>query len=180
MSPSRVLSRRRFLSGTATAGAAAALAGCAPAATDPAANPTPTSSAGASAASPGAAGPATDVRLVEGAIAHEAALLVLYAAAGRAQRDLKQSLERLVAQQDEHIEALRAALTSPEPRPRPRRRRLSGSREVVLAKVRGGAADAQSARRADALAAQSGPLARLLASMSASHAVAASLDAWQP
>lgn len=179
MSPSRVLSRRRFLFGTATAGAAAALAGCGSAATDPAANPPPTSSAGAGAASPGAA-PASNVRLVEGAIAHEAALLVLYAAAGRAQRDLQESLDRLVSQQDEHIAALRAALTSPEPRPRPRRRRLSGSREVVLEKVRGGAADAQSARRADALAAQSGPLARLLASISASHAVAASLDAWQP
>ena len=173
-----MLSRRRFLYGTATAGAAAALAGCASAATDPAADSTPTSS-GTDAASPGEA-TATDVRLVQNAIAHEATLLVLYAAAGRARRDLRQPLDRLVAQQDQHIATLRAALTDPDPRRRPRRRRLSGGREVVLEKVRRGAADAQSARREDALAAQSGPLARLLASMSASHAVAASLDALQP
>jgi hypothetical protein len=120
------------------------------------------------------------VRLVESAIVHEEALLVLYAAAGRAQRPLQKPLDRLVAQQDQHIATLRAALTDPEPRPRRRRRRLSGSQDVVVEKVRRGVADAQSARRADALAAQSGPLARLLASMSASHAVAASLDALQP
>jgi hypothetical protein len=173
-----VLSRRRFLCGSATAGAAAALSGCASAATDPAADVAPRST-GIGAAAPGAAS-STDVRLVESAIVHEEALLVLYAAAGRAQRPLQKPLDRLVAQQDQHIATLRAALTDPEPRPRRRRRRLSGSQDVVVEKVRRGVADAQSARRADALAAQSGPLARLLASMSASHAVAASLDALQP
>jgi hypothetical protein len=179
VSPSRVLSRRRFLHWTTTAGVAAALAGCATTATRATRKPAPTSPWGTEAGTQPAT-VRTDVRIAEDAIASEAALLALCAAAGRAHRGLREPLARLVAHQDEHIATLRAALTEPKRRHRPRRRRLSGSRANVVQRVRRGLADAQTSRRDDAMAARSGALARVLASMSASHAVAASLDSLQP
>ena len=93
---------------------------------------------------------------------------------------LKPVLAPLVTQQRAHVAALRAALTDSGRRPGSTPRRFRGNRDDALRRVRSALVDAQRNRRADALAASSGLLARLLASVSASHAVAASQGSLRP
>jgi hypothetical protein len=120
------------------------------------------------------------VRLVRAAIADEHAVLEECVANGASSPFLRKALAPVVDQQRAHIAALRAALTSPPQAPPTSRHRVHGSREDVLRKVRSALVDVQRRRRDDALAAQSGLLARLFASMSASHAVASGFDELRP
>jgi hypothetical protein len=157
---SEPLSRRVLLVGAAVTGAGATLIGCGP----PAVQRT-----GDSAASSGG----SDVRLVEAAIADEHAVLEVCLAALAGRRSLRRVLAPLVAEQRAQISALRAALTDPGRRPTSRVKPLRGSDPEALRRVRSALLRAQRSRRSDALSAESGSLARLLASVSASHAVAA-------
>jgi hypothetical protein len=127
-----------------------------------------------------ATGSGPDVRLLRAAIADEHALLLTCLSSLHGRPLLKPVLAPLVTQQRAHVAALRAALTDAGRRPRSTPRRFRGSRDDALRRVRSALIDAQRNRRADALAASSGLLARLLASVSASHAVAASQGLLRP
>lgn len=117
----------------------------------------------------------SDVLLVQAAIADEHALLDACLASVAALPDLATALSSITDQQRRHVAVLRAALTGRQSY----RRRMPavGSRRAALHGLRRSLVVAQSDRRDGALAADSGALAQLLASMSASHAVAAGLDA---
>jgi hypothetical protein len=120
------------------------------------------------------------VRLVRAAIADEHAVLQVSLANGAGDPSLRKALAPVVDQQRAHIAALRAALTSPPHAPTTSHHPVQGSREDALRRVRSALVDVQRRRRDDALTAGSGPLARLFASMSASHAVASGLDELRP
>jgi hypothetical protein len=161
VSTSKPLSRRRVLRGAALGGAGVVLAGCAPAGGSPTASE-------------------PDVRRVTAAITDEQAVLEVCRAALAGHSTLRPVLAPIVASQHAHIAALRSALPSPAAMPRRRHRPLHAGRREALQRVRSSLLDAQRHRRADALAAGSGLLARLFASMSAAHAVAAAQDAVRP
>ncbi|MEP6650962.1 MAG: hypothetical protein ABJA74_13810 [Lapillicoccus sp.] len=179
MGDSPSLSRRLLLQGAALSGAGAAVGGCA-SSPDAADGRSRSGSAAAPVADSGAASASPDVRLVESAIADERALLDDCLAGAATFTGLAPVLDPIAARQREHLARLRAALTSGAPGRPSHPRRVPGDRAAALRRVRRSVVDAQRARRTDALAADSGPLARLLASMSASHAVTADLDALSP
>ena len=99
-------------------------------------------------------------------------LAALCRRAARRHSDLAGALRPLVGQQEKHVSSLRAAVTD-LPHFRTSRRTVPGTRTDAAIAVRLALAAAQAQRRADSLAVESGALARLLASISASHAVAA-------
>jgi hypothetical protein len=156
------LSRRLVLRGAALTGLGVALAGCA--------------SAARPEAGPGSSGSADpDVLLVKAAIADEQAVLEVCGAAVAGRPSLRPAVAPVVASQHAHIAALRAALTAGTRVPARPHRPPHAARQAGLSRVRSSLLDAQRHRRADALVAGSGPLARLLASISAAHAVDAAL-----
>jgi hypothetical protein len=174
------LSRRGLLQGAALTAAVAALEGCG--AQDgrdagPAdGQPVRQQRVGDSSAT----GSTPDVRLLHAAIADEHALLLVCLGSLRGHPTLEPVLAPLVVQQRQHVFALRAALTDPGDIPSRSPRRHRGSRADALDRVRSALVESQHRRRGDALAASSGLLARLLASVSASHAVAATQSALRP
>jgi hypothetical protein len=173
------VSRRRLLQVTAAALVSASLGACS---LDDAAPP------GESAASSTDPSPATesdeapdatddaDVNLVVAALADEENLLELVAAARADHPDLAPVLDPRIRIQNEHIRVLRDSLTEPPAQPpstAPRLPRKTGAlTPLVTRRLRGTAAR----RSADCMAAQSGPLARIFASMAASHSVG--VTAW--
>jgi hypothetical protein len=132
------------------------------------------SSSGAS-TSPTTGSDAGDVALVTEALAAEQGLLELCRTANRAHRQLRAELSPVAANAERHAAELRSALTEPSddrtmvtpalPRS------LLGVRAMVQQRVRA----EQRGRAADTMNAASGALARLMASMAASHAMTASV-----
>jgi hypothetical protein len=123
-------------------------------------------------------GPAdADAELVHAALADEQRLLGVVAAARAAHPSLKAALDPRIRIQTAHIDALRNSLAEPPSQPPsttprlPRKLRALDrflTRQLIATSRR---------RSADCLAAESGALARLLASVAASHTVGAM--AWE-
>lgn len=111
-----------------------------------------------------------DVVLLTAAIQDEAALLGLALATMRRHRRLDRVVGPMVARQRAHVRAMSAGLSEPPSVQRQRPGRVPRTPAKALAAVGEAAADAEAARLDDCLAASSGLLARLLASVSASHA----------
>jgi hypothetical protein len=174
------LSRRGLLQGVALTGAGAALGGCGVRAGDRARPAAGGRLYKQRVAGSSATGSGPDLRLLRAAIADEHALLLTCLSSLHGRQQLKPVLAPLVAQQRAHVAALRAALTDAGRRPRSTPRRFRGTRDDALRRVQSALVDAHRNRRADALAASSGLLARLLASVSASHAVAAAQGSLRP
>jgi hypothetical protein len=111
-----------------------------------------------------------DVVLVSAAVADESALLSYSVRSGRAHPELASVVAPITARQRVHVRELTSVVTElPEPVPAGRPD-VPGSRQAALTKLRRLVAAAEQARLDDSLAAESGLLARLLASASASHA----------
>jgi hypothetical protein len=174
------LSRRGLLQGVALSGAGAALSACAVRAGNAARPAGPGRLRRQQVAGSSVSGSSPDVRLLHAAIADEHALLLTCLSSLHGRPKLKPVLAPLVTQQRAHVAGLRAALTDDGRRPRSTPRRFRGDRDGALERVRSALVDAQHNRRGDALAAESGLLARLLASVSASHAVAAAQGSLRP
>jgi hypothetical protein len=160
--------RRTVLGGTAAIVLAAPLSGCtgdddsgSAAAPDSTVTPAPTTAA-----------PEGDAALAAGALGEEQALLDFCTKAARqGARQQRAALQAVRNRQRAIVGALTDAMTDPEatshpPIAVPRRRR------AMLRELTASLAAAEETRLADCLAAESGPFARLLASVSASHAVA--------
>jgi hypothetical protein len=168
---------RRALVGGAGAAGVVALTGCAVATPDasPAASTSTTGDASTSSSAMPPTSTDADVQLVQAAIAEERAILAYCGHA--ASEGGKAAILRLVAsRQRRHVAALRAALSDAGPDHVGRVPSQHGDLRADLATAKSLLERAQQQRRSDALAAESGLLARLFASISASHAVAASLD----
>lgn len=179
MGTSPPLSRRLLLQGAALTGACGVLSGCGSngeGTAGPSAAPLDGDAGGAAAST--ASG--RDIRIVRAAIDDERVLLADFAAAATAVPRLAKALAPVADQQRQHVAALRAALIVPDRVHATRSRPAHGDGSAVLRGLRRSLVVAQHRRRADALAAHTGLLARLLASMSASHAVAAGLDSLRP
>jgi hypothetical protein len=174
------LSRRGLLQGVALTGVGAALGGCGVRPDDRTRHVVARRLHGQPVAGSSTTGSRADVRLLRAAIADEHALLLTCLSSMHGRPRLKPVLAPLVSQQRAHVAALRAALTDAGRRPRSTPRRFRGNRDDALRRVQSALVDAQASRRADALAASSGLLARLLASVSASHAVAAAQGSLRP
>jgi hypothetical protein len=171
------VSRRALLTGATVTGVAFVSSACStgtPAEPVAADSTTPATAPGTTSESGSATLPDPDVGLVEAAIADERAILVY--CTRDPLRHPPAVLRLIAAQQRQHVRALRAALTDPgrdtvatvPPRPPSVTAMRTTARSLLLG--------AQRQRRADALAAESGLLARLFASLSASHAVLAGSD----
>jgi hypothetical protein len=176
VSTSPPLSRRLVLQGAVLTGVGTALAGCA------AGTPTNAPPAADKQArvqhhfDPFGTGSDRDVRMVAAAVEDERSVLGDCLGCVAAVPSLGHAIRPLIAQQRQHIAALLNALTDPPHESKARPRPFSGSEPDALTRVRLSLVGAQHRRRYDALGAESGLLARLLASISASHAVAAGLD----
>ncbi len=120
----------------------------------------------------------SDVDRVRAAIADERALLAFCTGSATSHPAVAGALTDIAGQQRQHVAALRGALTDPGGDRVVTVPRIRGDRKAVLLAARRLLVEAQRHRRSDALAADWGPLARLFASISASHAVAAGLDRW--
>ena len=180
MSTCTPLSRRGLLQGVALTGAGAALSGCGVRAGDAARPPVAGRLHHLRVSGSSVTGSSPDVRLLRAAIADEHALLLTCLSSLRGRPRLKPVLAPLVTEQRAHVTALRAALTDAGRRQQATPRRFRGNHDDALLRVRSALVDAQRHRRDDALAASSGLLARLLASVSASHAVAAAQGSLRP
>lgn len=117
--------------------------------------------------------PDPDVTMLVAAIADEQRLLDTYDAAAKGHRKLRSHLAPLQKRQRRHVAVLRAAITPKPDRPTTKPAQVPKKRKAALATLIQAASDAEEARLADCLAAHSGALARLLASVSAAHAVTA-------
>ena len=117
-----------------------------------------------------------DVVLLTRAIADEEVLLDYCRDLVGAHPTLVELVRPVQARQRDHVGALRAALTRADPRPAQRPPgRVPGKARVAVTTLTQLASGAEQERFADCLAAESGLLARLLASISASHAVTVEL-----
>ena len=155
-----VLSRRHVLrTGVLAAAAAVALAGCA--------------DHRGTAGSTRAVADESDqeVELLTGAITGEQTLLAFCLRLRRTHPDLADALVPIVAGQRAHVRRLADSLTEPPPDTRPPPVPVPRDRARALSSMRRQVATAERERMANCLDATSGLLARLLASVSASHAV---------
>jgi hypothetical protein len=176
VSTSPPLSRRLVLQGAVLTGAGTALAGCAAGTSTDAPPAADTQAWIQHHFDPFGTGSDHDVRMVAVAIKDEQTVLGDCLGCVAAVPSVGHAIRPVIAQQRQHIAALRSALTDPPHVSKERPRLFSGSAPDALTRVRLSLVGAQHRRRDDALGAESGLLARLLASMSASHAVAAGLD----
>jgi hypothetical protein len=175
------VSRRSLLQLVAVSAVGASLAGCsgddAPTSQPPttATSPSPGSDAPTTSATIGAGD--ADVELVHAVLADEQRLLSVVAAARAAHPSLKEALDPRIRIQDLHLDTLRGSLAEPPAQPpstTPHLPRRLRDLDRFLARQ----LEATARRRsADCMAARSGALARLMASMSASHSVGAA--AWK-
>lgn len=113
----------------------------------------------------------SDVALVTMAISDEERLLRECSRAAAAHSSLRSLLVPLATRQQIHVMVLRNTLTVPGPAVRTTSQRSARSAGDAVRDLLGAAARTEQRRRRDCLAASSGPLAGLLASMAASHAV---------
>ncbi len=112
-----------------------------------------------------------DITLLTAAIHDEARLLGLAVATLRAHPDLVVGAQALVTRQREHVRRLTSSLSeAPEVR-RGRPPSIPRKASAAITGLRDETSAAEQSRLDDCLAATSGLLARLFASMSASHAV---------
>lgn len=160
--------RRTVLGGIAAGALAAPLAGC----TGDDRPGGDAASGSTTTAAPTTAAPAGDAALAADVLGEEQVLLdYCRKVSRRAPRQERAALRAVQDRQEEIVAAVAAAMTDPVGSQAPAivvpRRWESMLRELTAA-----LADAEESRLADCLAAESGPLARLLASVSASHAVA--------
>lgn len=112
-----------------------------------------------------------DVALVTAAIADEERLLGECARAAAAHPPLRSLVKPLQSGLSVHVAVLRNALTVPAAHVRATSGPTAQSAEGAVRHLLGAFTRTEQRRRQDCLAASSGPLARLLASMAASHAV---------
>lgn len=176
--PQPAPSRRTVLRAALVSAGVAAVGGCTITVSGPG---SPTASpvtgskpaSGATSAPNTQAGTAADAALVTAATVDEQRLLRLCLATMAAHPRLRSTLRPVVSRQRAHVLRLRRVLTAPSGSPsgtgptvatRPKQARAALGRAFEAAGRR---------RRADCLAASSGPLASLLASVAASHAVTA-------
>lgn len=176
MSTSPPLSRRLVLQGAVLTGVGTALAGCAAGTSRGAPPAADTQAEVQHHFDPVGTGSDRDVRMVAAAIEDERAVLDDCLGCVAAVPSVGRAIRPVIAQQRQHIAALRKALTDPPHVSKAKPRPFNGSEPAALTRVRLSLVGAQHRRRDDALGAESGLLARLLASISASHAVAAGLD----
>ena len=156
-----------MLGGIAAGAVAAPLAAC-----TGADQPDSAASGSTTTAAPTTAAPEGDAALAADALGDEQALLDYCRKVSRkAPREQRTALRAVQDRQEEIVAAVTAAMTDPEGS---RRRAIVVPRrwEAMLRELTVVLADAEESRLSDCLAAESGPLARLLASVSASHAVA--------
>lgn len=166
MGLSQRLSRRRLLRGLAVAAVVTSASACAGSTTDRAPG-----HKGSPRVAPGqAADDAADLALVVAAIGDEEDLLALLDQAAR-RRGLGSTVRPLQQIQRSHIAALRDILTTEKPSPSTSKVRLPRPSEAARRSLLRRVERARDSRRGDCLAAHAGLLGRLLASMSASHAV---------
>lgn len=155
----RLLARREVvrtgLAAAAGIAAAAALAACAD----------PEAATVSSTASPDA-----DVTLLTKAVASEGQLLGLAVATLHEHRDQRDVVQPLVNRQRTHVRRLRTSLTGAPDLRRGRPPAVPGGSAAAITALRDAVSAAEQARLEDCLAATSGLLARLFASVSASHA----------
>jgi len=112
------------------------------------------------------------VVLLAGAVADERAVLDYCRQAARRHRGAAQTFGVVRDIQHAHVRRLLAALSEPVRPPRPRRPpAVPAGAAAAVRRLAELLAAAEEARLADCLAAESGLLARLMASVSASHAV---------
>lgn len=154
-----------------TASACAAVTGCTGEANTPQAAVTPTGSGALT--SPDQLGVSTDpdVILLTRAIRDEVALLAACLRVSREQHDLVDLVRPITAAQLAHVHHLRVSLSHHLDLRPPRRIRVPSSKRGALVFLRHQVSAAEQSRLADCLHATSGLLARLLASVSASHAM---------
>ncbi len=115
--------------------------------------------------------PEGDAALLSEAVGAEQQLLSYYTVATSRSPALQRELSAQRVRQQAVVQALRDALSDPV-RQATRRAAVPRERDRLLRTLGALLARAEGDREADCLAAESGPLARLLASASASHAVA--------
>jgi hypothetical protein len=130
----------------------------------------PATTRSASASTSAATGDDADVALLTDAITEESRLLSLAVATLQAHRDLAKVVQPVVTSQRAHVRRLQSSLTEPPEVHRGRPPVVRGSRKGAVAALRDQVSAAEQSRREDCLAATSGLLARLHASVSASHA----------
>ncbi len=161
----RLLTRRRLMSLASAAGVVAGLSGCMPSRerTGRRRTPTPTDAVRG------------DVGLLVTAITGEELLLAYCAAVIDRHPELAAVVRPVHQRQREHVDVLRSALRRLDPPPAPRRFVVPAGRRSAQARLVRRIDAARRDRFDDCLAAESGPLARLLASAAASHAVTADL-----
>jgi hypothetical protein len=123
----------------------------------------------------GAAPDDPDVVVVVDAIADEAALLTLCSRTEQVHPELRDVVRPVAARQRAHVRRLRSSLSVGPEEPVPTRPGVPRSRKAAVAKVRDHVSAAEQSRLDECLGATSGLLARLLASISASHAVTVDL-----
>ncbi len=119
----------------------------------------------------GTADDRADVGLVVRAIADEEELLAFCQRARTRHRALATQLDPLVGRQRRHVKVLRGALSDLHPRPATGSAGVPASIVATLTSLRRLSERNADKRRHECLAASSGRLARLLASVSASHAM---------
>jgi hypothetical protein len=162
------LSRRALMRaglGGVALGGAALVSGCAESSsTSDSASGSPSRSAS------GGADEDPDVRLLTAAIQDEAGLLGLAVVTGREHGELVDVVQPVVSRQRAHVRELSGALTEPPDVHRARPGPVPASTAKALASLSHAVATAEAARLEDCLAATSGLLARMFASVSASHA----------
>jgi len=122
-----------------------------------------------------AAESAGDVALVVDAIASEEALGNFGARAAKTHPQLATLLQPVRARGEAHAELLRAALVNVEPPQVRLTTRVPRAEQATRTKLVALISNAEQRRLADCLASESGALARVFASMSASHAAAGTL-----
>jgi hypothetical protein len=162
----QAVSRRSFLRSTALAGAwgaaaGAVLSGCTPAARRSAHRRSPDNDAAATG----------DVALMTRSLADEEQLLAYCSAAAARHPSLTRPLAPVIRVQRQHVTVMRKALDRAGGHGRLDPPVLPAGRAAVQAELDGLLRRAQRRRVADCVAARSGPLARFLASVAASHAV---------
>ncbi|MEJ7744714.1 MAG: hypothetical protein WKF73_20570 [Nocardioidaceae bacterium] len=114
-----------------------------------------------------------DITLVVEAIASEEALGLFCSAAEETHPTLSTLAKPVRIRSKAHASLLRNALVNVEPARSSRPDRIPGAEQAARARLLARIAQAEQQRLTDCLASQSGPLARVFASMSASHAASA-------
>ncbi len=131
----------------------------------------PARSATATTPSASAASPDADVAVLTSALSAEAALLRLCEATGRRHPELDPVVTRIITTQRAHVRRMTESLATPPTNPPSPAAKVPRTRTSAVRMLTTAFAAAEQDRLSDCLTSTSGLLARLLASVSASHAV---------